>query len=331
MGAMGLMPHLWTVGPRVRHSFLPFRAPASHAWATSIDDPRMGPVGLSGRLTEAASAAGRNGGPAGAAGGGEARELLVMVHGMAGSIDSHYMVRAAGVAQRAGLASLRLNLRGSDGSGDDFYHAALTADLHAALASEALARFERIYLLGFSLGGHVALRLAGEQADPRLRSVAAVCTPLDLAASSRQIDSPASWLYRRYLIGGMAKIYATVAARRPVPLPVAEAARIHTMREWDEQVVAPHHGFAGAEDYYARASAGPRLAALRLPTLLVSSERDPMVPAHTVRAALPPSTPGLDVRWIPAGGHVAFPARLDLGQGGEPGLVNQVMRWLRRA
>ena len=345
---MGLMPHLWTVVPKVRHTLLPARPPASQPWETTVADPRWGTVRLSGWLTDAADAGGTGGrlraaehtsrgrgmepgNGAGAVPTPAPAELVLLVHGMAGSANSHYMPKAAAAAQAAGMASLRLNLRGSDGSGEDFYHAALTADLHAALASPALARFERIYVLGFSLGGHVALRLGAEEADPRLRSVAAVCTPIDLAASSRQIDSPASWLYRRYLVGAMARIYATVAARRPVPLPPAEAARIRKMREWDDRVVGPHHGFAGAGDYYARASAGPRLAALRRPALLVNSLHDPMVPAHTVRAALPPSCPGLAVRWVPAGGHVAFPARLDLGEGGDPGLVNQVLRWLRRA
>jgi predicted alpha/beta-fold hydrolase len=312
---MPLLPHIWTLGAKFRQSVLPVRPPASQPWATTIEDPRVGEVRISGRLTDAAT---------------PAAELVIMVHGMAGNAGSHYLLPAAAVAREAGLASLRLNLRGSDCSGDDFYHAALTADLHAALASEPLARFERVYLLGFSLGGHVTLRLATEEVDPRVRSVAAVCTPLDLAASSRQIDSPSSWLYCRYLLHALARIYATVAARRAVPLPIAQAARIRKMRDWDERIVAPHHGFAGADDYYARASVGPRLADLRLPALLVNSELDPMVPAHTVRTVLTRPSPRLEVRWVAAGGHVAFPAGLDLGQGGEPGLVQQVLRWLRR-
>ena len=90
-------------------------------------------------------------------------------------------------------------------------------------------------------------------------------------------------------------------------------------------------GFAGAEDYYAKASAGPRLARLGRPALLVEANDDPMILADTVRPTLREEHPLLDVRWMEVGGHVGFPASLDLGLGGELGLEHQIVRWLRRA
>ena len=92
--------------------------------------------------------------------------------------------------------------------------------------------------------------------------------------------------------------------------------------------MAPRHGFAGAADYYARASVAPRLPELRVPSLLLNSESDPMVPARAVRAALRP-TPRLEVRWLKGGGHVAFPRRLDVGLGEGIGVDTQVLGWLR--
>ncbi|HEX5758557.1 MAG TPA: alpha/beta fold hydrolase [Thermoanaerobaculia bacterium] len=307
---MDLRAHYWTVAPRLRGSWAPLAPPPSRPWETWVEDPAIGPVRLTGRL-----AAGADGG----AGGGE---LLVVVHGLSGCCDSVAVVRAARAARAAGLATLRLNLRGSDRRERDFYHAGLTADLHAALASPELAGFTRIYLLGWSLGGHLALRAATEPADPRLAAVAALCAPLDLAAAVDAIDRPGLWAYRRAVLGGLKEIYAACAARRPGPLPVAAARRVARLREWDDRVVAPRHGFAGAADYYTRMSVGPRLPALRVPALYLGALRDPMVPAAAVRPSLEPHADApLEVRWLARGGHCAFPEPV------EPGVIE----WLRAA
>src|SRR3712207_3535034 len=138
---MSVLGHLWTIAPRVRHGFRPLRPPESRPWRTALSDPVAGTVPVTGRLREVPGS----------------DELLVIIHGLGGCTDSHYMLGAAAAAEAAGISSLRVNLRGCDRGGDDFYHAGLTADLHAALASEDLRRYGRIYVLGYSLGGHVAL------------------------------------------------------------------------------------------------------------------------------------------------------------------------------
>jgi uncharacterized protein len=301
---MTLLGHYWTIAPRLRHEVRPLRAPDWRPWRTSLEDPGTGTVPVTGRLRELPGS----------------EEIVLLVHGLGGSTESNYMFHGAKAAEAAGLSCLRLNLRGCDLENHDFYHAGLTADLHAALASEELRRYQRIYVIGYSLGGHVVLRMATEVTDPRVAAVAALCAPLDLELSQREIDAPSRWVYRRYLLRGLVTIYGAVAARRPLPLTVEEAARIRTLREWDDRVVAPRHGFADALDYYARESVAPRLGELRVPSLLLSSESDPMVPASAVRAALRPA-PRLEVRWLKGGGHVAFPPDL--------GVDAQVIGWLR--
>ena len=321
--ADALRGHARTLGGRALRALRPEPAPACEDWQTVIEDPVMGPVRLTGRLCHTGSPD------------GEADTLLLVVHGLGACADAAYARRAARVAEAAGLSSLRLNLRGADRSGDDYYHAGLTEDLRAALASPELARYRNLAILGFSLGGHTALRYATEGHDPRLRAVAAVCSPLDLAAGGRLIDRPGLWAYRRYLLNHLLEIYGAVAARRPVPVSLAEARRIRNFRDWDTRVVAARHGFRDADDYYDRMSVGPRLPRLGVPALLVASEDDPMVPAGAIRPviegyggrALP-----LDVRWVPSGGHMAFPRRLDLGLGPVPsgagGLEAQVVSWI---
>jgi hypothetical protein len=311
--AFDLLPHLWTLGPRIAHALWQRRAPESRLWEAVVDDPQAGPVRLTGWLRE------RSG-----------DELLVLVHGLGGSTDSHYMVRGAEAAEAAGLSCLRVHLRGADRKGEDFYHAGLTADLHAALASPEVAGYRRIYVIGYSLGGHVTLRLATEPLDPRVAAVAAVCAPLDLALAGAEIDAPGFGLYRWYLLRSLADIYRAVAARRPVPFPVERLGEIRLIREWDDRIVAPRHGFEDAADYYARASVAPRLTDLRVPALLLNSERDPMVPARTVRPALERDLPRLRVAWV-RGGHVAFPRGQDSGLGEGIGMDAQVIGWLRSA
>ncbi|HKI00939.1 MAG TPA: alpha/beta fold hydrolase [Thermoanaerobaculia bacterium] len=312
---MSIRGHLWTIAPRLRHGVRPLRPPEPRPWRTTVTDPVTGEIPVTGLLREVPGS----------------EDLLVLVHGLGGSTSSHYMLRAAMAAEAAGISCLRVNLRGCDRESGDFYHGGLTADLHAALASDSLRGYRRIYALGYSLGGHVALRLGTEEADPRLAAVAAVCSPLDLRLSQQAIDAPAVWVYRRYLLSSLKVIYAAVAQRRPVPVPAAEAARIGTLFEFDDRIVAPRFGFAGALDYYARASVAPRLADLRVPALLLNSEADPMVPAHTVRTALERGASSLEVRWLSQGGHVSFPGELDAGLGVGVGVDAQVIGWLRGA
>jgi predicted alpha/beta-fold hydrolase len=277
-------------------------------------------VQLTGRLTEVRGATG----------------LVLVVHGLGGSAMSPYAADAAHAATRAGLSSLRLNLRGADRRGEDFYHAGLTADLTAALASDELERYDDIFVIGYSLGGHVTLKLVTEPHDPRVRAVAAICPPIDLARSAKEIDRRRRAPYRHHVLRGLKEIYAEVAARRDVPIPLAEARAIRTLREWDERVVAPRHGFADAEDYWQSESVAPRLPSIDVRALVVQAEADPMVLADTVRPALARARHAVDVVWVEPrfGGHVGFAEDLDLGLGlpshssTSRGLEAQVVDWL---
>lgn len=310
-----LIGHAWTLGPTLRHSLRPqVQAPQSEAWTTDIRDELRGSVRLSGYLHP------REG----------ATSVVVIVHGMGGSPDSFYCHRAAVEARKAGLASLRLALRGADREGQDYGHAGLTADIQGALTSPALAGFEHLYVLGYSLGGHASLCLASEQTDQRLRAVAAICPPLGLAAGQRHIDRPRSGLYRRALLRGLKEVYAAVAKNgREVPLPLHQALRIRTIRDWDELVVAPRWGFEGADHYYDSATVVPRLQHLEVPTLVVSSHHDPIVAHHTVAEPLRQESDNLEVRWVSRAGHVGFPDEVDLGLDQPAALVeSQVMGWL---
>lgn len=307
-----LLGHWFTVAPVARHTLLRRDVPSSVPFRLTVPDARYGEVRLSGRLHHAPS-----------------DTLLVVVHGLGGDVGSHYVLDAARAAGAAGIASLRVNLRGSDRTGEDIYHAAISGDIHAILKSEALARYERILLVGYSLGGHIVLRAATEPAlDPRVRAASAVCPPLDLFRGARAIDEPSRIVYRRHVLAAIKEIYYEVARRRPVPVPIAEVRKIATIREWDERIVAPRFGFRDADHYYTEASVAPRLSKITIPALIVAARHDPMVPESTIAPALASAREPLEVRWVNRGGHVGFPGRVELGLMREGGLEEQVVDWL---
>ncbi len=307
--------HVWTIAPDLRHRVLPLRPPPSRAWSTVLEDPDIGPVRLTGRLRDFPGA----------------DTLLVVVHGLGGTPRRHYCIRAARAAERAGWSSLRLALRGADRRGEDFYHAGLTADLEAAVASPEIVLYSRVLLLGYSMGGHLVLRYAAGRVDPRVLAAAAVSAPLDLDRSARWLDERVSGLYRRHVLRALFEMIEAVGRRRPLPVPFDEVRLVRRIREFDRRTVVPRFGFADPEDYYVSQSAARGLADLRVPSLYVGSRADPMVPPESVTPALTDPPEALEVRWLSAGGHMGFPGGTDLGLNAPRGLESQVLAWLARA
>jgi predicted alpha/beta-fold hydrolase len=295
----GLSGHAFTVLSHLRDAVRPPAPPPAAPWRAEVVDPQLGPVRLSGLIDHLPGA----------------RRILVVLHGMGGSAERPYCAAAAAAARAAGMASLRLNLRGADGSGEDIYHIGMVDDLAAALGHPEVARYPQVVVLGYSLGGHVALRFAAlGGARGGARAVAAVCAPLDLAAGVAHIDHPLRWPYRRHLLDGVKEVYRQVAARRPMPLALGEMLAIRGIREWDEKVVAPRFGFAGADDYYRKVAVGPLLAGLELPVLFVAGGGDPMVPAWSLRPILARASAAMEIRWVRRGGHLGFPREIEIMQ-----------------
>lgn len=268
-----------------------------------MNDPLVGPVSLSGLLCDHPGS----------------DTIVIVIHGLGGSPASHYCIPAATAADASGWSSLRLGLRGSDCNGHDFYHAGLTADVEAAIASPELAGYRTIFLLGYSLGGHISLRLATRPLPERVRAVAAICSPLDLALTSEAIDAPQGWLYRTYVLSELRKVYAAVARHRSVPTPMSIVRKIRTIRQWDRHTVVLRHGFFGVDDYYSRMSVGPHLNALTIPGLLILGRDDPMIPPWTLEPSLAKAPRAVEARWVD-GGHVGFPPGSDV--------EGQVLKWL---
>jgi len=257
--------------------------------------------------------------------------VVLVLHGLEGSVRSPY---AAGLMARLAGAGFRpavMHLRGCGrrpNRGPCLYHAAMTGDLAATLAHLAATGRPAAAAVGFSLGGSLLLRHLGEAgARATLRAAVAVSVPFELAACARRIHAGLSRLYEAALLRRMR---ASVRRRlRHAPLPGLEAARlrgIRSLRGFDECVTAPLHGFAGAGDYYARASCRPWLAAIRVPTLIVHACDDPFVDPEAIPRPAE-LAPAVRLELADAGGHVGF-----VGRGrGRWWLEGRILDYLRRA
>lgn len=250
------------------------------------------------------------------------RPCIVLVHGLGGDETSSYLKASAHFWLARGYRVLRLNLRGAGPSRPICrfqYHAGKSEDVHAALASLCSQRPELaragLAIVGFSLGGNVTLKFASEGVgDLPVKAVASVSAPIDLALASRRLHAPRNRVYLWYLLRRLRR----EAVGEGAELSAAErevALTARTILEFDDRFVAPRGGFSGVEDYYAKSSALPRLAAIRIPALAVHALDDPWIPAamysclDTVAGAGPEPVAGIRALLPPGGGHVGFHAR----------------------
>ena len=241
---------------------------------------------------------------------GPARGELVMVHGLEGSGQAVYIRSLSAAALAVGFAAHRFNLRtcgDTERYCQTLYHAGLTSDLLAVLRQFHDEGRAPAVLVGFSLGGNVVLKLAGELADaapPLIRAVCAVSAPLDLAACALRMTHPSNRLYqRRFVVRMKARLAAT---GRYTP---AEYQNLRSVNDIDDRITAPSFGFGDAANYYRTQSARCYLSGLRVPTLLIQAQDDPMVPFAEFQTPQVRDHPRIRLVAPAHGGHLGFLAR----------------------
>jgi len=239
--------------------------------------------------------------------------LVLLLHGLEGSVRSHYIVGMLREIAARGWRGVVLNFRSCSGELNRlprFYHSGETGDLDAVVARLIAADPEvHLGVVGVSIGGNVVLKWLGErEADtPKpLRAAAAICVPFDLVASARVLDRGFERaVYTANFLKSMRLKVVLKARLHPGFVDVAAARRARTFAEYDQAVTAPLNGFAGAMDYWTQASSLPYLGRIRVSTLLINALDDPFVPPHALPdpATLPPN-----VKLVLAerGGHVGF-------------------------
>lgn len=262
------------------------------------------------------------------------RPLLVLFHGLEGSSSSLYALSFAHWARSQGWAFVVPHFRGCSGQINRqprAYHSGDHAEIDWMMAQAAAAHDGPVYAVGISLGGNALMRWvqeAGDEAARRVRAVAAVCSPLDLAAGGHAIaQGLGRWTYTPMFLRSMKPKALAKLAQYPKLFDANRLQAARTLYEFDEVFTAPLHGFAGTDDYWARASAKPGLRAVRLPALLLNPRNDPFIPAWSLPQAHQVS-PWVEL-WQPLhGGHVGF------ATGSFPGdsmsLAESVMAWLQQ-
>jgi hypothetical protein len=248
---------------------------------------------------------------------------LLILHGLEGSSLTHYMYGISDKAWAAGWNVVRLNQRncgGTEALSRGLYHSGLTHD-PLFVVRELIERdhIADVAVAGYSLGGNLALKLAGELGDevPReLKAVCAVSPTMDLgvcvAALERRSNIAYEWNFVRNLKARMRR----KAAAFPGDYPLDALGRVWTVRQFDEAYTAPHHGFRDATDYYYRASAMRVIDRIRVPALVLTAEDDPFVPAATFRDGSVTGNPCVTAIVTPHGGHCAFVERAGPGYDG---------------
>ncbi len=241
-----------------------------------------------------------------------ASPTLVLFHGLEGSSESHYARSIAAAAAERGWRAAIVHFRGCSGEPNRLsraYHSGDSDEADWVLRRLAGERGP-VHAAGISLGGNVLLKWLGErgsQARDVVRRAAAVSAPLDLAAADRALSTGFSRLaYARMFLRTLKRKSREKLVRHPRAFDGARAAAARTLYEFDDAVTAPLHGFAGAADYYARASSGPVLRHIRVPTLLLNALNDPFLPRDALERATREASGDVLLEFPTTGGHVGF-------------------------
>jgi uncharacterized protein len=241
---------------------------------------------------------------------GEARGQIVMVHGLEGSSRAVYVNGLSGAALPAGFAVHRFNMRTCGGTEHlcrTLYHAGLTSDLLSVVERLKEESGAPIFLVGFSLGGNVVVKLAGELGERGARLLGGVCAvsaPLDLAACSRRMAKSDNWIYERRFVRRMRKRLSAMGRWK-----AADYDGLSTVFAIDDRFTAPSFGFGNAAHYYHTQSAVRYLGGLQVKVLVIYSRDDTLVPAETFDAPAVRDNPWVECVRTEHGGHLGFLGR----------------------
>jgi uncharacterized protein len=261
---------------------------------------------------------------------------VIIIHGLEGSSDSQYMLGIAAKGLAAGMNVIRMNQRncgGTDSFSSTLYHSGRSQDI-AAVAQHFIEddKISRLALAGFSMGGNLVLKLAGEwgkEGPPQFRAVAAVCPALDLAPSADALHLPGNRVYEAYFVWKLRRRLLSKARLFPTMFDTNRLRGVATLREFDEKITAYYSGFAGADDYYDRASASKIVDRIAVPTLILHAANDPFIRILPETRQKIRANPKITFVESEDGGHCAFLADRD-GNGNDGHWAeNRIVHFLR--
>jgi predicted alpha/beta-fold hydrolase len=242
--------------------------------------------------------------------------VIAIVHGLEGSCDSNYVLGIAEKAYQRGFHVVRLNQRNCGNSEKltpTLYNSGMSGDYRAVFEELAEADgFTEIFFVGYSMGGNLVTKMAGEYGGrvPRaLRAVCAICPALDLAACADALEKRENYFYQRHFVKGLMARYQRKAALFPEIYSRDGVGRIRSVREFDDAITAPCFGYRDAQEYYDAAGARKVVGRVRVPMLIITAQDDPFVPYESFLAALVTENPAIRFMAPEHGGHCGFISR----------------------
>ncbi|MEO8077794.1 MAG: alpha/beta fold hydrolase [Acidobacteriota bacterium] len=241
-----------------------------------------------------------------------AHPALIALHGLEGSSNAHYMRGLADKAFARGFNVIRLNQRncgGTEALAEGLYHSGLTADAAHVMTEIAREGIDRVIVAGYSLGGNLALKLAGDfGATPpaALRGVCAVSPVMELAECVRALERRQNAVYQWNFVRGLKARMVRKGVSHPGRFALERLPDVRSVRQFDELFTAPHFGFRGADDYYHRASAMRVIDRIRVPALVITAQDDPFVPVASFRDPRVTGNPNITLIVTRHGGHCGF-------------------------
>jgi uncharacterized protein len=238
--------------------------------------------------------------------------VIVVVHGLEGSSESSYMRGIADKAWARGFHAVRMNQRNCGGTErltPTLYNSGLSGDYRAVLLELIAEGFEQIYFAGYSMGGNLVTKMAGEWgASPpkELRGVCAVCPALDLSACADALEETQNFIYQRHFVKGLMARYQRKAELFPGRYSKNGFGLVRTVREFDDEITAPAFGYKDAEDYYQHAGAKRVLGDVTVPMLVLTAKDDPFVPYEALLRAGVEKNPRVQFVAPGNGGHCGF-------------------------
>jgi predicted alpha/beta-fold hydrolase len=239
------------------------------------------------------------------------RLTVVLVHGLEGSSNSRYICGLAARAWEAGCNVVRMNMRNcgeTDHLTPTLYHSGLSGDVSAVVRYFAtMYGLTAFALIGYSMGGNLVLKHAGEWGkDLPLCAVAAVCPAIDLAAGSDALHEPANRGYEWHFLRGLMRRYRRKAALYPQIYTTRGIGPVRSLREFDHKIVARYCGFRDADDYYYRAASARVVDRIAVPTLILQALDDPFIRLLPETRAAIRENPNITLIETPHGGHCAY-------------------------
>ncbi len=241
---------------------------------------------------------------------GENRPIVLILHGLEGSISSPYAKGLLQAIQRCGWQGIFMHFRGCSGEPNRLataYHSGATADVaYVVNLLRKRAPTSLIAAVGFSLGANVLLKWLGETADQNpLSAAVAVSTPFDLHQSLICISKGFSRIYQRYLLKSLCEKIADKLQMASTDFPFPDLCKIQSLYDFDNKITAPLHGFVDAKDYYTKSSSRQFLHTIQVPTLLLQAKDDPFMTLNALPSP-PELSPMVKLELTEQGGHIGF-------------------------